>query len=429
MRHRRARLPVLAAIGLLVSAGALGGCLQVGEGCPEPAGSAATLDAAIREVDAGRKTTPLISGPTATGDFIVTFLARSPGSEVPRIVSDATGWGENAADNTFDFTVGRMTRVGRTDWYSLEARIAPRARIEYFVVRGRDYRLDPHNPRQAQLRAGGPASEFVTPGYRPPEGISSAPSVPAGTTAEVTVESRALGGSRRVIVYTPPGYRADGTYPLAVFQFGVSLVNSDEAPRVPADPATLPPIEPDVAPRLLDQWIAQHVIQPIVVLFVEPHRYGNQLDYEVRAEAVRAFFTRDLLAWAASRYGVTRSADERALLAVSAGAEAALDAALSSPRAFGRLGLLIPGRRVRPPGLEALVGPGSGRLQVAILAGQYDQANRPTAENLRQALLDGGHTVDYVLVAEGHTRATWRNHVRDVLASLFPTSKPQLPDR
>jgi enterochelin esterase family protein len=423
MRHRRGRLPALAAVGLLVSASALGACAQVGAGRTEPGGVATTLEAAIREVEAGRKTTPLVSGPTATGDFTVTFLARSPGGEVPRVVSDATGWGENAVDNTFDFTAGRMTRVGRSDWYALEARIAPRARIEYFVVHGREYRLDPHNPRRAQPRAGGPASEFVTPGYQPPEEVPAASSVPAGRTAEVTVDSRALHGSRRVIVYTPPGYRADGTYPLAVFQFGVSLVTSDRDPRASVDPAAPPPIEPDVAPRLLDQWIAQRVIQPIVVLFVEPHRYGNQLDYDVKAEAVRAFFTRDLLAWAASRYGVTRSADQRALLAVSAGAEAALDAALSSPRTFGRLGLLIPGRRVRPPGLEALVGPGGGRLQVAILAGRYDQANLPTAEKLRQALLDGGHAVDYILVAEGHTRATWRNHVRDVLVSLFPAAK------
>jgi len=37
--------------------------------------------------------------------------------------------------------------------------------------------------------------------------------------------------------------------------------------------------------------------------------------------------------------------------------------------------------------------------------------------------------VDDIVVAEGHTRATWRNHVRDVLASLFPASQPQLPDR
>ena len=169
MRHRRARLPVLAAIGLLVSAGALGACAQVDQDRRESGGAATALEAAIGEVEAGRATTPLVSGPTATGDFTATFLARSPGGEVPRIVSDATGWGENAADNTFDFTAGRMTRVGRTDWCSLEARIAPRARIEYLVVHGRDYRLDLHNPRQAQRRAGGPASEFVTPGYRPSE--------------------------------------------------------------------------------------------------------------------------------------------------------------------------------------------------------------------------------------------------------------------
>jgi hypothetical protein len=31
--------------------------------------------------------------------------------------------------------------------------------------------------------------------------------------------------------------------------------------------------------------------------------------------------------------------------------------------------------------------------------------------------------VDDIVVAEGHTRATWRNHVRDVLASLFGTAR------
>jgi len=52
----------------------------------------------------------------------------------------------------------------------------------------------------------------------------------------------------------------------------------------------------------------------------------------------------------------------------------------SSPGAFGCLGLLIPGRRVRPPGLDAMVRPVNPRLRVAILAGQYDQANLPAAK-------------------------------------------------
>jgi len=39
---------------------------------------------------------------------LVTFLARRDGVQVPRIVSDVTGWGERI-DGTFDTTVGTMT--------------------------------------------------------------------------------------------------------------------------------------------------------------------------------------------------------------------------------------------------------------------------------------------------------------------------------
>ena len=59
------------------------------------------------------------------------------------------------------------------------------------------------------------------------------------------------------------------------------------------------------------------------------------------------------------------------------------------------------------------------RLRVAILAGRYDHANLPTARGLRQALTDAGHAVNYTEVPEGHSAVTWRNHLRDVLVSLF----------
>ncbi len=396
-------------------------CSAGGPGAGEFPGAAAPD--AIAEIEAGQRTTPLVSGPTSTGDFIVTFLARSPGGEAPRIVSDVTGWGENARTDTFDFTAGRMARVGRTDWYSLETRVAPRARVEYLVVHGRDYRLDPYNPRQERFRAGGPASEFVTPGYVPPEQFEDAPSVPAGRTTQRTVESRALGGSRRVIVYTPPGYRTDGAYSVAVFQYGVSPVQKDGGGSEPADRAADPVIEPDIAPRLLDHWIAEQAIQPIVVVFVEASRFGDERSYP--AEAMCTFMTHEMLAWLGSQYAVGRSADDRAILGVSAGAKDALDAAVASPGAFGRVGLFIPGRRVgREPDIAAMVGRARQRLRVTILAGQYDQANLPTAQNLRRALTAAGHAVDYILVAEGHSRATWRNHVRDVLVSQFGPTPP-----
>jgi hypothetical protein len=124
MVRRRIHLAVLAIVFLgAVGAWALRARGRQGRGAPAEA--VATLEAAIADVEAGRKTTPLISGPTSTGDFTVTFLAKSTRGQVPRVVSDATGWGENIADTTFDFTIGRMKRVGRTEWYSLETRVAP----------------------------------------------------------------------------------------------------------------------------------------------------------------------------------------------------------------------------------------------------------------------------------------------------------------
>jgi hypothetical protein len=175
----------------------------------EPASKVTALEAAVAEVEAGRRTTPLIGEPIPGGGTTVTFLARRAGGRVPRIVSDVTGWGEDT-DGTFDFTAGRMTRVGRTDWYSFQANVAPRARIEYLIAYApTDYRMDPHNPRQAAgpQRGGAPASEFVMPGHVPPQEFVDPPVSPAGLITEATVESRVLRGSCRLIVYTPSGYR------------------------------------------------------------------------------------------------------------------------------------------------------------------------------------------------------------------------------
>ena len=69
--------------------------------------------------------------------------------------------------------------------------------------------------------------------------------------------------------------------------------------------------------------------------------------------------------------------------------------------------------------LEAFTLQRDRRLQVAILAGLYDQANIATARNAEQTLTSSGHTVDFIEVPEGHNPATWRNHLRDVLISLF----------
>ncbi len=101
---------------------------------PDPPGAAdRSLESAIAEIEAGRATTPLIAQPAPGSDTTVTFLVKSTEGQVPRIVSDVTGWGESPDDSAFDLTIGTMTRVGSTGWYRLETLVAPRARVEYLI--------------------------------------------------------------------------------------------------------------------------------------------------------------------------------------------------------------------------------------------------------------------------------------------------------
>jgi enterochelin esterase-like enzyme len=367
-----------------------------------PAGSASGLEAAIADVEAGRRTTPLVAQPAAGGDATVTFLVRGADAVTPRIVSDVTGWGESV-DGSFDFQAGTMRRVGTTGWYSLEATVAHGARIEYLVAYGRtDYRIDPHNPRRAAGSAlgGADASEFVTGGYQPPTAFVDPPAVPAGTLREHSFESRALRRQYTVVVYTPAGYRADRTYPVAVF--------TDSGPRQ--------------MPRVLDWLVASGSIEPILMAFVAPASPGH----DVRTGApLQAFLAGEVPRWLASRYPVAPDPGRWAVLGISFGARDALEAAVAPGGAYGCVGLLIPGRRVTAADIGTFAARRARGLRVAILAGRYDRSNRPTALALRDALGAAGHRVDYIEVPEGHGPATFHHHLDAVLASLFGGPRPR----
>ena len=389
--RRRTRFVVLVLTGAVMASGVWGVRALLVHGRRDPDEALRAVQAAIADVEAGRRTTPIIGELASTGEAPVTFLAQSSGGRAPRIVSDVTGWGEHI-DGTFDFTAGTMTRVGDTEWYSLQAGVAPRARIEYQIAYGQtDYQFDPHNPRRSvgPEVGGAAASEFVMPGYLPPAEFADPSASPGGIVSEAAVADPC-----KVLVYTPAGQQHAMDYPLAVF------LDLRSGPMS----------------RVLDWLIARREIEPVVGVFVGPASRGDE---RCSAASLRTFVAGKLLKWLASRHCVSSSADEHAVLAISFGAKDAVDIALGSPDAFGRLGLLIPGRRISRGDIAAIAGHHGHRLRAAILAGRYDYANLPTARGVRQALADAGHAVTYTEVPEGHSAVTWRNHLRDVLVSLF----------
>lgn len=326
----------------------------------------------------------------------ITFYAEGDAGAAPRLVSDLTGWGERA-DGTFDFSVGRMRPIAGTNWFTLTVRSSAAARIEYLFAYGAgDYRMDPRNPRRVR-RANGEASEVAGPSYvRPPE-FDAPPTEPAGKIFETMVPGLII-KERRVIVYTPPGYDPSRTYRLAIFHDGGLVVNTGEAPRV------------------LDWLITHDAIHPVVAVFVDP---VSRVDDFHRDAPMRDFVGTELMTWISSRYSITPIAADHAIIGISAGARAALNAMASYPGVFGRSGLMIPAldeadvlkipvRRGEEP-----------QLEVAVLVAAYDPINSRGAGLVRDSLTARGQSVKYIEVPEGHSTITWKTHLRDVMITLF----------
>jgi enterochelin esterase-like enzyme len=313
-------------------------------------------------------------------------------------VSDLTGWGERP-DGSFDFNVGKMHQIAGTNWYSLTARATYTSRIEYLFSYGAgDYRLDPHNARKSP-RVGGDASEVVLSGYVPPPEFAEPPVTPAGKITETMVPG-VIVKERRVIVYTPPGYDAAKKYRLAVFHDGALVVNTGEAPRV------------------LDWLISHGLIHPVVAVFVDP--VSRTEDFR-HAAPMRDFVGSELMTWIAAHYSITPLAEDHAIIGISAGARGALDAMASYPGVYGKSGLMIAALNEDESDVATIpVRQGEApQLEVTVLSAIYDQLNHKSSELVRDSLKTRGQAVKYIEVAEGHSTMTWKNHLHDVLVSLF----------
>jgi enterochelin esterase-like enzyme len=370
--------------------------LSVATHAPAPDRAAARSDlAVIADIEAGRLTTPLVSPAGPGGRVDVTFYAKGEGDSAPRVISDISGWGERP-DGTFDFGIGRMQPVSGSSWFRLSARAESAARIEYLFSYGAgDYRPDPHNPRTVE-RAGGVASEAVMPAYLDPPVFTDPPTAPAGRVSEAMVDGP--GGPRRVIVYLPPGYGPLRKYPVIVVHDGALVVNRGEAPRV------------------LDWLMAHERMRPAVVLFVEPASRAD--DYKAGAP-MRDFVAGPLLAWASAEYSVSPLTTDRAIIGISAGARAALDAVGAHPGAFGRIGLLIPVAEQDVLLTLPERDPAAEPIDAVIVEAKYDALYRRHALEAARVLKSLGHRAALIEVAEGHSQATWRTHLADVLVRLF----------
>ncbi|MGE0040368.1 MAG: alpha/beta hydrolase [Vicinamibacterales bacterium] len=349
---------------------------------------------AIEQYVAAHGGTPLVENQSR-----LVFLALDAGAEPPRVVGDFNHWA-TTPEGTYDPAVGAMTRVEGTDWWYLQGEAFTNARIEYVLLSGRDTRPDPLNPRTV-ASAVGPRSEARMPFFEAQPEIDDETPVPAGRVEPEDVRSAALGGTRRVWFYLPPGYdeaAADVFFPVAYVLDGGNYVQQMGVPRV------------------LDRLIARGAIPPVIAVFVEPA--DRQAEYS-RNAAWRRFMAAELVPLVDQRYRTFPAPARRVLVGSSLGAYGAVDLAVEAPSTFGAV------VAIAPPPQTATIITNQPHAQAAALSirfyvqgGLYDEM--VDGARLLHTTLDGvDAVVTYRETPEGHNWDAFRGHLDDALAAAL----------
>ena len=304
-----------------------------------------------------------------------------------------------------------FSRVADTYLWLLRLPVEDGGRFEYKLAIGHDGRedwiLDPLNPARAEDPFG-QNSVARTLGYSRP--VWSLPrGAPPGGLDDLTVESRAFGEAREVLVYLPSGHDPARAYPLIVVHDGGDFVAFADLPLV------------------LDNLIDAGEIPPVIAALVQtrdrPGEYSGS-----RAHA--RFLVHELLPALAAEYRISGAAHDRVLLGASLGAVASLATAYRYPGVYGGLVLqsgsfILDERKLarRPHSVFHRIArlmralrriPGRPAERAFVSTGELEglaDENRALASFLR----DRGVDVLFRSAWDGHHWHNWRDQLRDGL--------------
>ena len=331
--------------------------------------------------------------PVIEQDTIVHFIFRGNASRV-NVAGDANGWDANAS---------ALAKVSTTNlWYRTET-FEIDARLDYkFVVNGTTWLLDSRN-KYTCTGGFGPNSELRMPAYVLPPEISFYANIPHGTLWDTTFYSSNLGNSRKIRVYTPPGYPStQDRYPSILFHDGLDYVTLASATNT------------------IDFLIAEKRIDPIIAIFVPavnrtPEYAGDQ------QSQFGAFICSEVLPFVDRRFRTRTDPASRAVIGASNGGNISLWLGFTFPSVFGKVA-------AQSSNIQSSLFTGfrdSSRLdlQLYLDLGTYDIAQLiPLVRTFVPILQAKGYSYQYAEYHEGHSWGNWRAHIDNALEMFFPGS-------
>jgi enterochelin esterase-like enzyme len=248
----------------------------------------------------------------------------------------------------------------------------------------------------------------------PPAGFDARrQGVPRGRLEMVTYDSKSVGATRKMQVYTPPGYSKDKKYPVLYLLHGIGG-DETEWQRF----AT-----PDV---LLDNLIADGKTTPMIVVMPNGRAQKNDRaegDVFRSAPAFAAFeedLLKDLIPTIESRYSVRADREHRAVAGLSMGGGQSLNFGLKHLDTFAWVGAFSAAPNTKPA-QELMPEPEAAKAKLKLLflsCGKKDNLIR-VSQGVHAYLKD--NKVPHVWHVDGnaHDPPHWRNSLYHFAQRIF----------
>jgi enterochelin esterase-like enzyme len=240
----------------------------------------------------------------------------------------------------------------------------------------------------------------------PPAGFDAArEGILHGRLEMVSYESKSVGTTRKMQVYTPPGYSKDKKYPVLYLLHGIGG-DETEWQRF---------AKPEV---ILDNLLADEKAVPMILVMPNGRAQPNdraERDVFKAAPAFAAFekdLLRDVIPAIESRYSVSADREHRALAGLSMGGGQALNFGLAHLDTFAWVGSFSAAPNTKPP--KALVpDPAAAKAELKLLwlsSGKKDGLIR-VSQSVHAYLHDNDVPHVWHVDDNGHDPSHWKNNL------------------
>lgn len=312
-----------------------------------------------------------------------------------------------------------MHQLGDTDFYYFSTRTDPDARFNYLFIKDFAETIDPRNPNKTYTIMLGKDMEMAftgaqmdmswaaMPKWKKPKHLEASNSDQNGTIESDSLDSEIMAAPIPFNVYLPRGY-ADGDkrYPVAYVHGGS-------------------------AARQHGQWettlnnVCGGEVPELIVVFVDPPSQDNMKYADM--------FATELVPHVDEKYRTIASADGRASVGMGFTGMTAMYCAFKNAGVVSKVGLQSPFifEMLRGPIDEMVPSPDKQPLAVYIEWGKYDLRNSFESWNMADGAKEFAESIEkkgYKVVGgevhDGMGWSSWRNRTDQLLATLFPKSKP-----